>query len=88
MNCLTCQADSLPKWGKTTAGNQRFRCHCRRFTRLTNAFSKLWRNHRAAVSLTVAHYNLCTMHSSIRMTPAMKAGITNRVWGLGDLLAA
>lgn len=60
----------------------------RRFTRLTNAFSKLWRNHRASVALTVAHHNLCKMHSSIRMTPAMKAGLTNRIWGVGDLLAA
>jgi IS1 family transposase len=64
------------------------RMKCRRFTRLTNAFSKVWRNHRAAVALTVAHSNLCTMHSTIRMTPAMKAGITNRVWSVGELLAA
>lgn len=60
----------------------------RRFTRLTNAFSKVFRNHRASVALTVAHYNLCTMHRSIRMTPAMKAGITNRIWSVGELLAA
>jgi hypothetical protein len=60
----------------------------RRFTRQTNAFSKLFRNHRASVALTVAHYNLCKMHSSIRMTPAMKAGLTNRIWSVGDLLAA
>lgn len=60
----------------------------RRFTRLTNAFSKVWRNHRASVALTVAHYNLCKMHRSIRMTPAMKAGLTNRIWTVEDLLAA
>jgi len=60
----------------------------RRFGRLTNAFSKKLANHKAAVALTVAHYNLCKMHSSIRMTPAMKAGLTNRIWGVGDLLAA
>jgi IS1 family transposase len=59
----------------------------RRFTRLTNAFSKLFRNHRASVALTVAHYNLCKMHSAIRMTPAMKAGLTNRIWSVGELLA-
>ena len=60
----------------------------RRFTRLTNAFSKVWRNHRASVALTVAHFNLCKMHSAIRMTPAMKAGLTNRIWSVGELLAA
>jgi hypothetical protein len=64
------------------------RMKCRRFTRLTNAFSKLWRNHRAAVALSVAHYNLCTMHRTIRMTPAMKAGLTNRPWSVADLRAA
>lgn len=61
---------------------------CRRFTRLTNAFSEKLANHRAAVAPTVAHYSLVKMHSSIRMTPAMKAGLTNRIWSVGDLLAA
>ncbi len=64
------------------------RMKCRRFTRLTNAFSKKWKNHRAAVALTVAHYNLCKMHSAIRMTPAMKAGVVSSIWGIGGLLAA
>jgi IS1 family transposase len=64
------------------------RMKCRRFTRLTNAFSRKLGNHRAAVALTVAHFNLCKMHSSIRMTSAMKAGITNRIWSVGELLAA
>jgi IS1 family transposase len=64
------------------------RMKCRRFTRLTNAFSRKLANHRAAVALTVAHYNLVKRHSSIRMTPAMKAGLTNRIWSVGELLAA
>jgi transposase-like protein/IS1 family transposase len=64
------------------------RMKCRRFTRLTNAFSRKLANHRAAVALTVAHFNLVKMHSSIRMTPAMKAGVTNRIWSVGELLAA
>lgn len=64
------------------------RMKCRRFTRLSNGFSRKLENHRAAVALTVAHFNLVKMHSSIRMTPAMKAGITNRIWGVQDLLAA
>jgi len=60
----------------------------RRFTRLTNAFSKKWGNLRAALALHFAHYNLCRMHSSARMTPAMKAGVTSSIWGIGELLAA
>lgn len=64
------------------------RMSCRRFGRLTNAFSKKWANHRAAVALHMASYNLCRMHSSIRMTPAMKAGVANRPWSVADLLAA
>lgn len=61
---------------------------CRRFTRLTNGFSKNWSNLRAALALHFAHYNLCRMHSSIRMTPAMKAGIARAPWSMADLLAA
>ena len=64
------------------------RMKCRRFTRLTNAFSQKLDRHRAAVALTVAHHNLCKMHSTIRMTPAMKAGLVNRPWSMGELLAA
>jgi IS1 family transposase len=68
--------------------NLTVRMQMRRFTRLTNAFSKKWGNLRAALALHFAHYNLCRMHSSIRMTPAMKAGVTTSVWGIGELLAA
>ena len=64
------------------------RMKCRRFTRLTNAFSRKLANHRAAVALTVAHFNLVKMHSSIRMTPVMKAGVVSRPWSVADLLAA
>jgi hypothetical protein len=59
---------------------------CRRFTRLTNAFSKKVENHAAAVSLYVAHYNLCRVHETIRTTPAMAQGIADHVWSIGDLL--
>jgi len=68
--------------------NLTMRMQCRRLTRLTNAFSKKWENLRAAMALHFAHYNLCWIHSSIRMTPAMKAGVTTSIWGIGDLLAA
>ncbi len=60
----------------------------RRFTRWTNAFSKSAIHHRASVAIMAAAHNLCRMHRSIRMTPAMKAGVTNRIWRVGELLAA
>lgn len=60
----------------------------RRLTRLTNGFSKRWENLKAAYALHFAHYNFCRVHSSIRCTPAMEAGITKSVWTLKDLLTA
>jgi hypothetical protein len=54
------------------------RLPCRRCTRLTNGFSKRIENHCAAVSLYVAHYNLCRAHESLRSTPAMALGIADR----------
>ena len=68
--------------------NLTMRMSMRRFTRLTNGFSKKWENLRAALALHFAHYNFCRMHSSIRMTPAIKAGLATRPWSLADLLAA
>ena len=59
----------------------------RRFTRLTNAFSKKWENHYAALSLYFAYYNFVRIHSAIRVTPAMEAGLTGHVWSIGELLA-
>lgn len=60
----------------------------RRFTRLTNGFSKKLRNHKAAVALYVAHYNLCRVHETLRVTPAMPLGITDHVWSVAELVAA
>jgi hypothetical protein len=59
----------------------------RRLTRLTNAFSKKWDNLWAAYCLHFAWYNFCRIHQSIRVTPAMEAGITDHVWELKELLA-
>lgn len=59
----------------------------RRFTRLTNAFSKKCANMEHAVALHFMHYNFCRIHQTPRVTPAMAAGITNRVWELADLIA-
>ena len=67
--------------------NLTVRMSMRRMTRLTNAFSKKWLNHKAAYALYFAHYNFCRVHSSLRVTPAMEAGITDRIWTLRDLLA-
>ena len=60
----------------------------RRFTRLTNGFSKKLRNHRAVVSLYVAHYNLCRVQETIRMTPAMALGVADHIWTIGELVEA
>lgn len=68
--------------------NLSLRMSCRRFTRLTNGFSKRLEQHAMAVSLYVAHYNLCRVHEAIRTTPAVALGITDRVWTIGDLLDA
>ena len=68
--------------------NLSLRMASRRFTRLTNAFSKKLDNHCAAVSFYVAHYNLCRVHESLRTSPAVQLGITDRVWSLGDLIDA
>jgi hypothetical protein len=53
---------------------------------LTNAFSKKLENHTAALGLFHAHYNLCRIHRSLRVTPAMAAGVTTRVWEIADLV--
>lgn len=58
----------------------------RRFTRLTNGFSKKLDNHVAAVALYVAHYNLCRTHEALRMTPAKALGIVDRTWAIGKLI--
>jgi IS1 family transposase len=67
--------------------NLTMRMCMRRFTRLTNAFSKKLENLKAACSLHFAHYNFCRVHSSLRVTPAMAAGITSRIWEIGELIA-
>lgn len=67
--------------------NLTMRMGMRRFTRLTNAFSKKLENHAAAVALHHAHYNFCRRHQSLRITPAMAAKVTDRLWSLEDLVA-
>jgi IS1 family transposase len=66
--------------------NHTLRMHCRRLTRLTNAFSKKLENFEAAVALNFAYYNFCKIHGSIRMTPAMAAGVEKSIWTVADLV--
>ncbi len=68
--------------------NLSIRMSIRRFTRLTNAFSKKWENHWAAVALWFTFYNFCRVHKSLRVTPAMQAGIAEHVWTVRELLEA
>ncbi len=58
----------------------------RRFTRLTNAFSKKLANLKAAVALHFAHYNFLGVHSTLRVTPGMEAGLADHVWTWEELL--
>ncbi len=75
-------------------GNLSIRMACRRFTRLTNAFSKKLENHIAAVALYVAFYNFCRPHETLtpnakhQTTPAMALGLTDHVWSFGELIDA
>jgi IS1 family transposase len=67
--------------------NLSIRMQNRRFTRLTNAFSKKLDNHIHALALYFAFYNFCRIHKSLKVTPAMAAGITDRLWSLEDIVA-
>jgi len=67
--------------------NLTIRMAIRRFTRLTNAFSKKLDNHKAACALHFAYYNFCRIHQTLRVTPAMEAGIADHACSLRELLA-
>ncbi len=67
--------------------NLTMRMSMRRFTRLTNAFSKKIENHVASVALHIMHYNFVRIHQTLRVTPAMAAGVTDRLWSVQDILA-
>jgi len=66
--------------------NLTMRMAMRRFTRLTNAFSKKFENHVHMVAIYTVWYNWCRIHTSLRITPAMAAGLTDKVWDLTDIL--
>src|SRR5207248_370866 len=67
--------------------NLSMRMGMRRFTRLTNGFSKKLENHGHMVALYFSHYNFVRIHKTLRVTPAMEAGITDHVWSLEELIA-
>ena len=67
--------------------NLTMRMGMRRFTRLTNGFSKKFENHCHMISLFMFHYNFIRIHQTIRCTPAMAAGITDQLWSMSDLVA-
>lgn len=67
--------------------NLTMRMHMRRFTRLTNGFSKKVENHAHSVALFMTYYNLVRIHKTLRVTPAMAAGVSDRLWEVSDIVA-
>lgn len=92
--CLGCEAKTISgdpdaKHVSTSyieRQNLTMRMNIRRFTRLTNAFSKKLENHGHSVALFYMHYNFVRVHQTLRMTPAMEAGIASRVWSIADIV--
>jgi len=93
--CIGCQTVGIagrpnPRFISTShveRQNLTMRMSMRRFTRLTNAFSKKLENHIAAVSLHYMYYNFCRIHQTLKVTPAMEAGISDHVWSLEEVVA-
>jgi hypothetical protein len=93
-DCIGCRATSIigrPKAHHISTSfaerqNLTMRMKMRRFTRLTNAFSKKVDNLRWSVALHFMHYNFCRIHQTLRVTPAMEAGITDHVWSLEEVV--
>jgi hypothetical protein len=71
--------------GEWVVGSATMRMSMRRLTRLTNAFGKKVQNHAAAIALHYMHYNFCRIHKTLRVTPAMEAGLTDHVWTLEEV---
>jgi hypothetical protein len=66
--------------------NLTMRMSMRRFTRLTNAFSKKLENHEHMLAIYFLYYNFCRVHQTIRVTPAMEAGISSHVWTIEEMV--
>lgn len=92
--CIACQKVGItgrpdPKHISTShveRQNLTMRMGMRRFTRLTNGFSKKVENHALAVALHYMHYNFCRVHQTLRVTPAMEAGIADHVWSMEEIV--
>ena len=85
----TITADRDPKHISTSYVERRnltMRMSMRRFTRLTNAFSKKVENHSAAEALYFMYYNFGRVHQALRVTPAMEAGVTDHVWSIEEIV--
>jgi IS1 family transposase len=67
--------------------NLTMRMQMRRFTRLTNAFSKKLENHIASIAIHYMHYNFCRVHQTLRVTPAMESGVADHVWTVSEMLS-
>jgi IS1 family transposase/transposase-like protein len=86
----------MPRWGEpdperictshVERQNLTMRMQLRRLTRLTNAFSKKWENLKAALGVYFAHYNFVRVHKTLRVTPAMQAGLSDHIWTWGEIL--
>jgi IS1 family transposase len=93
--CIGCETKIIegkpdPKYISTSyieRQNLSMRMSMRRFTRLTNGFSKKVENHAYAVALYTMHYNFARIHQTLRVTPAMEAGITDHVWSVEEIAA-
>lgn len=94
-SCIGCDlkvvsGDPDPKHVSTSFAerqNLNMRMSMRRFTRLTNAFSKKLENHGHAIALYFMHYNFCRVHKTLRVTPAMQAGLSDHIWTLEELVS-
>ncbi len=92
--CIGCEVKTIsgnpnPKHISTSyveRQNLTMRMHMRRFTRLTNAFSKKVENHAHAVALHYMHYNFAKVHQTLRPTPAMEAGVSDHAWSLKEIV--
>lgn len=93
--CIACEKQAVtgnpdPEHVSTSyieRANLTMRMGMRRFTRLTNAFSKKIENHSAAVALHMLHYNFVRIHQTLKISPAMAAGVTTRLWEISDIVA-
>lgn len=90
VDCKIIQGDPDPRHISTSyveRQNLTMRMHMRRFTRLTNAFSKKVEMHAHAVALHFMHYNFVRIHKTLKVTPAMAAGVTGKLWEIAALVA-